>query len=227
MTTGQQRIWRATRDAQGAYVNAAQVAETQSPGSRQPFVTVSGDDKRLVFSTSGTVSAGLTLWTVSRANAAETWQGAKEVDISSSAEEQAPFLDSDGALWFSVGNNVAAAEIHFAARDGDGTWKPPDALPAEVNGTGAHDTSPVLSRDGLSLYFGSSRETGANSGVFRIYVATRVSRDAEFFQVTTVPGLVGLDARPSWISADGCRLYFFTERKPGGSLDIMVAERPR
>jgi hypothetical protein len=82
---------------------------------------------------------------------------------------------------------------------------------------------PALSGDGRTLYFSAYVE-----GEQQIYAATREARGADFSNVTELSGVNSpeMDGSP-FISADGQRLYFFSER-PAGSLgrrDIWVSQR--
>ena len=82
---------------------------------------------------------------------------------------------------------------------------------------------PALSRDGRTLYFSAYVE-----GEQQIYAATRERRGVEFADVIELPVVnsAEMDGSP-FLSADGQRLYFFSERQPGspGRRDIWVSER--
>lgn len=82
---------------------------------------------------------------------------------------------------------------------------------------------PALSPDGRTLYF--SAYVG---GEQQIYSATRERRGVELAGVTELPVVnsAAMDGSP-FLSADGQRLYFFSERAQGslGRRDIWVSER--
>lgn len=69
------------------------------------------------------------------------------------------------------------------------------------------DNSPVVTPDELTLYFSSDRPGGAGS--LDIYVATRPTAADGFGAPVALTGLntASVDT-PSWISPDGCALYF-------------------
>ena len=90
------------------------------------------------------------------------------------------------------------------------------------------DFSPVLSADGLTIFWSSDRPDGNAKGDFDIWTASRASTDANFATPRNVAELNtdGLE-EPAFLSPDGCRLYF--ERSPA-RIDIrtvMMAERPQ
>ncbi|MFH1881141.1 MAG: M56 family metallopeptidase [Planctomycetota bacterium] len=90
----------------------------------------------------------------------------------------------------------------------------------------AFDGGPIISADGLELYFTSNRPGG--SGSFDIWVATRETIQDPWGEPVNLGPTVNsssLDAN-NGISADGLSLYIFSNR-PGGSgaLDIWVTTR--
>jgi hypothetical protein len=93
---------------------------------------------------------------------------------------------------------------------------------AELNTPDAN--SPVPSGDDLSIYFGSSR--GGTMGSIDIYFASRPSTTSPFNQITNVTELNSQSYElPTWISPDGCDIYFTSLR--GGGFDVWTASRPR
>lgn len=80
--------------------------------------------------------------------------------------------------------------------------------------------NPVVTADGLTLYF----SRGDNP---QIFVTHRASLEAPFEPATLVAELAdGKVDTPSWISLDGCRLYFTSIRSDGaGNYDLYVAVR--
>ncbi len=90
--------------------------------------------------------------------------------------------------------------------------------------------SPTLSRDELTLYFGSSRSFVNECGtrlIGAIWVATRASATEPFANAGLVASLATHhDASPSWLSRDGCRLYF-TRPTRNGDENLYVAEKAK
>lgn len=85
------------------------------------------------------------------------------------------------------------------------------------------DLQPVISSDGLTLYFGSRRGAKAD---FDVYVTTRSDTNAGWSDPAAVALLNGpTDDTPSWISPDECELYF--DRVVGIEYHIFRARRPK
>jgi hypothetical protein len=84
------------------------------------------------------------------------------------------------------------------------------------------EDSPVISADGLELYFDSS-----GSGASDLRVATRLNRNDPFQPPTIVQGInSGADEDPGSISADGLTLYFGSDRAGGiGNYDMYRSTR--
>src|SRR5262245_46699796 len=108
-------------------------------------------------------------------------------------------------------------------------WGPPHLVPV-VNST-ANDAGPALSKNGLSLYFGSNRTGGLGQG--DIWVSHRESEDEPWGPPANlaVVNSTADDATPN-LSRDGHWLYFMS-RRPGSlanpmgivSFDIWVSYR--
>src|SRR6185295_17483378 len=111
-----------------------------------------------------------------------------------------------------------------ATREDRGTVFSPATAMAAVNTAGQNGT-PVLSADGLSLYFFSTRPGGL--GDRDIWLATRSAAAVEFSSPTLVAVINGpaLDHLP-WLSPDELTLLWATNRGGGvGLLDIWVERR--
>ena len=136
-----------------------------------------------------------------------------------------PSLSAEGStLFFSVNVNGVDEQIASATRDGRGTAFGPAAAVAGINAAG-DDGTPLLSADGLSLYFYSTREGGL--GNRDVWLATRAAGAADFAAPTLVAGVNGpdLDHVP-WVTPDELTMLWATDRSGGvGQLDIWIARR--
>jgi hypothetical protein len=101
-------------------------------------------------------------------------------------------------------------------------------LLAALNST-FNDAYPVVSPDERTIYFSSTRMDGGARGGEDIWMATRASTEDHFAGPSNLATLnTAADERPSWISEDGCRLYFDRGGSAGGpATEIYVAERTR
>ncbi len=107
----------------------------------------------------------------------------------------------------------------------DEDWGHPDNLGPMVNSS-AHDVYPSISKDGLALYFMSSRPGGYGS--WDVYVTTRCCRDAPWGPAVNLGSNINSSggAGEPWISADGLELYIHSHRPGGyGMNDFYVARR--
>lgn len=133
-----------------------------------------------------------------------------------------PYLRADGKELFfhryNPGNSNDRGDIFSATIDG-ATASTAQAV-AAINSP-ADDRYPVVTADGLTIFWGSDRTDLGGKGLTDIYTAKRSSPTAAFTDVKNVAELASTaDERPAWVSPDGCRLYF----QKGNSL--LVAKRP-
>lgn len=92
----------------------------------------------------------------------------------------------------------------------------------ELN-TAAQDSTGVLLRGGLEIYFSSGREPTPFSGVWR---ASRATADGVFGAATQVEELnAGGDASEQTLTSDGLLIYFTSARSGSSSADVWFAER--
>jgi Tol biopolymer transport system component len=121
-------------------------------------------------------------------------------------------------LSLSFSFNVSASERVY------GEWSTPENLGSTLN-TEARDGCQTLSRDGLSLYFASDRDTGSDMD---LYVAERNSVDEPFGTAQSLGDLnaAGADDVCPSLSYDGHVLFFATARSGGcGKRDLWMARR--
>ena len=104
-------------------------------------------------------------------------------------------------------------------------WSAPINLGPTVNSVFL-DRAPAISKDELSLYFGSSRPGGF--GMEDIYVSQRETRDSEWGPPVNLGPIINTAANemvPAF-SRDGHLLFFATSRLGGfGGVDIWVSRR--
>jgi hypothetical protein len=109
-------------------------------------------------------------------------------------------------------------------------WSTPANLGPAVNSS-TGENAPELSRDGLSLYFGSPRAGG--TGSTDLWVSRRSCADVDNPECAWQPAVnlgptvnaVGIDAAPN-LSRDGHFMYFTSDRPGGlGSNDLWVSYR--
>src|SRR6185436_1704440 len=137
----------------------------------------------------------------------------------------APSLSNDGStLWFALSTQPSVEYICYATRADRGSVFSEAKVLVNVN-SGSGEGAPVLSNDGLRLYFYSRRPGGSGDG--DLWWATRASRSADFEAPSrfVVPNSAGLDHLP-WLSPDELTLLYVSTRADGlGEADVWVARR--
>jgi len=217
-TSGTARIYHAARDSLG------------EPFTVMPVTGLSTADHDLdpSLATDGSVFVfrhnipGDELWTARRVDAVTFASPLPMTNINLPSVDQQPYvLGAAEALVFSSDRNGANFDLWLSTRTGSVFGTPVRLVDLNLGGSAEGD--PVLSSDGLTIYFRSNRAGGP--GQFDIYAATRISKTALAFEPPVlVPNINSpVDDGPSWISPDGCRLYLSSDRD--GTIDIFVATR--
>jgi hypothetical protein len=147
--------------------------------------------------------------------------------INSSLDDLDPFVTEDGsALYFDSARDGVALHLYVALRLPSGAFGAPQALTA-LN-TQSVDGHPVVSHDGLTIYWSSTRTDGGAQGGTDIWRATRTSTAGAFASPVRVAELSSTaNESPSWISPDNCMVLLQSDRANGvGLQDIYQAVRP-
>jgi Tol biopolymer transport system component len=148
-------------------------------------------------------------------------------EVNSSANEASPFPlpeRADGPVLYFSSTRSGGGDL-FRSESHGGVFGPAESL-AGVNSPTANDGQPNLRRDGLELFFFSTRPGGL--GMQDLYSATRASVREPWSTPVNLGPLVNSaapDTRPS-LSWDGTTLYFGSGRAGGeGDSDHYVTTR--
>jgi hypothetical protein len=183
--------------------------------------TISSDDAVLVFRSNRPGGAGGSdLYLADRALPGGPLVLRRQItELSSASADLQPFL-TDAELLF-ISDRSGADRMYRSRRIADSFAAATEITELAV--AGASDSDPVMTADGKTIYFGSTRPGGI--GGIDIWSASRLNDLAPFAAATLVANVnsVMTDA-PSWISLDQCRLYMSSSR--GGTADVYVATRP-
>lgn len=224
---GNTDLYVATRSStSAAFVGEARL-DVVSSAYLDNHPTVSADGRLLVFGrrTNGT-------WSIlysQRSNTAAPFGApvAAPAEIDDPGSELQPYL-TPGALYYTHYPPDAGdrPKIHRASLDV--TSFGARAAVTELDSSD-NDCNPTVTPDELTIYFCSDRPAAGAKGQFDIYVARRTNKSDPFSGIKPVDELnTTADEYPTWVSPDGCRLYFSSDRVRGdGSGDMFVAERPR
>jgi hypothetical protein len=140
-----------------------------------------------------------------------------------------PFVRGAGAEIYYVSDTgtLTPINIYRGKRQPDGTYAGTVLANVNANVLEIEPFAPVVSKDGLTLYFASDQTVAGFMG-HNIYVAKRATTALDFGVPALVPNVNGdADEQPSWISGDGCRLYIVSNRTAANNQDIFVATRPK
>jgi hypothetical protein len=201
----------------------AQLYPSVADGGLNSHATLTSDGLRIFFSTRPTGPDDLDIVTATRVARTDPFADASPPLTTMSdpaAQERTPFVNAQGNVYF-ISNrpNIAIYRAPF----------PEKGLLAEQVSITIPDATapaaPVVSADELTMYVAFGVPSGTAVGAADIWVAHRESVDAGF----GVPQLLaelqsaGHDT-PTWLSPDGCRLYFVSD-KDGTPGRLYVARR--
>jgi WD40-like Beta Propeller Repeat len=190
--------------------------------------TLTGDGLTMYYALIAPTQTTADLYVTARPNkAAEFPAGTPVAQVNSTVDDLDPFITEDGsALYFDSSRGSTALHLQVAVHQSDGSFSTPQAL-TNLNTT-VVDGHPVLSHDGLTLYWSSTRADGGAQGVTDIWTATRPATSGTFGTPVRVPELSTSSAESvSWVSPDGCMVYLQSDRPGGmGGQDIYQAVKP-
>lgn len=217
---GSKDIYFAARPSPDAPFEITPVLGINTDGTDESDPTVTSDGTFLVFRRN-TPGIGDEIWTAVRGGTQTEFTDAMRSTLDSPSIDAQPFLQPEGNEIYFQSSRGGNPDVWRARRTGT-TFSPPSRV-TEIAST-SDEGDPVISRDGLTLYFRSNRVTAGAPGDFNIYVATRTPSDTTFGAPMLVPG-VNSDAAdgPSALSSDDCQLYLSSDR--AGSNDVYVATR--
>lgn len=181
-----------------ASVNAAGTGF--GPGS--PVVT---EDGLTIFFANGP-TGGYDTWTATRAQpfnafgAATLLPAPLNANGGGAGEDAVAWISPDGTTMYFMSNRAGSnnRDIWTSTRSGTGPWQAPTPL-AAVN-SAANEDSIALTRDELQAFLYRSKS---------IYYTSRANKQAGFSVPVAVTELnLGSDQLVTWVSEDGCTVYF-------------------
>jgi Tol biopolymer transport system component len=223
--TGADQIYTANRGTKSGAFGATSKVNLDVNGNDflTPFVTPDGG--ALYFGSSypdaGTVGA----YDIFVATPPSALTFADVPNINSNGVDHSPWILADFSAIFFTSSRAGSLGLDdiWSAPIVSGNFGTPSLVP-NVNST-QYDNVPMLTGDGLTLYF-SSKRTGTND----IYVTTRASVSGNFAPPTALGELnTADDEGPAWISSNGCTLYFHSNHAyPGakGGFDLYRSSKP-
>ena len=204
-------IWTATRATlDEVFMNPKPLPGAVNTASyeRHPSVTADGQTMYLY---SEVTSGDYQLMVAARSPSTGNFGVATKLGI---AGADGYVLPGHQALYFSG----RGPDLWRSARNNN-AFDPPVLVPGAKLNSPDNEGAPVVSADELTIYFSTSRTANYES-----FTASRSSALGEFGEPTPVTILNTTEIEfPSWISSDGCVLYF--TRMQSGRYDLFVATR--
>jgi len=212
-------IYVATRSSQqDAWDPPVNLGPTVNGSSWEYAANISPDGLTLLFSSDRPGgSGGMDMWMTTRPTLDSPWGTPVNLGptVNSSAWDLSPKLSADGLtlLFHSArGGGLGNEDIWMATRaTKNDPWGTPKNLGAPVNSS-SNDGEPVLSADGLTLFFNSDR--GGGSGNYDLWVTTRRTTADPWGPPANLGPTVNSSA-VEWcgsLSAHGSMLYFTSDR---------------
>lgn len=142
-------------------------------------------------------------------------------NINSGVGDTEPNISADGTELYFASSRAGPWGIYRAELDVGGSFGAPIAV-TELDAPGVGNGNPVLSADGLTIYFASNRDDPE----WDVYAATRSTPDEAFGSPVNVADVnSGAIDLPLWLSGDGCRLLLSSTRLGASGFDLWIAER--
>jgi len=200
-------IYQATRPSTSApFGNVTPVTGVNTTGDeREPHVT--GDGLSMFASSKAAGATSLHITLATRTSTTLAFGGLQVVAvINGTANDTDPYSSANGNVLYFASDRGGDYGIYRSSRAG-GAFSTPTLVSGVTLDSANQDSNPVVTPDELTLYFGSNRPGGA--GNYDIYQATRPTVADGFGAPIALASLntASLDA-PSWVSEDGCELYF-------------------
>ena len=215
-------IYSATRATITDPFGAPQVAGTLNTIYSELWPALTPDGLGVYFMSDRITPGTYGIWVAKRTSTSAAW-GPPMAVADLMTGDATPFVANATGFYFASGQRTGAGanDIFRATLDATGAMTMIGAVIGGVDTTASEDI-PILTADELHIFF--ARNNGTD---FDVYEANRSSTSDGFGAAMPVPGLAmtGFDELPSWISPDGCDLYYSSAAGVTGS-DLFEVSRP-
>lgn len=137
----------------------------------------------------------------------------------------------DNEIYFSKKTSPTNFDIYVAKKQAAGVYAINIVTSSGVYPVNSpeNEFAPVVSKNGLVIFFASQRPDNIGRTDENIWQATRANTNDPFGPASDLKAvnMAGTSEEPGWISNDGCRLYFASDRPGLGKFDIYMAARPK
>jgi WD40 repeat protein len=228
---GQGDVWRATRASRTEPFGAATLLEPANSADRETSPAIEPDGLTLwLGSDRGQPGGDLDIWRMRRSSReADDWGPLENIVELNSDADDLPRPPTLGGLVMPIASRrggQATLQTYLASRPAEDAAFDNVRPLTELWQDGISMLDAFLSSDGLLLFY--AREEAAGEG--DIFMASRRSPEREFRDVVPLSDLNTADAeRDPWLSADGKRFFFSSNRRRATALDIYATsvELPR
>ena len=215
-------LFTATRTTRDGAFNTPTLLATVNSVNDDVWPTLSPDGLLLVFDTNR--GTGTYHVFISRRASLSDPFGPASAAVALMDNETHPMMANARALYFasSLRSGLGLRDVYRAEIDSTGATSTPVAVVGGVN-TVDDEVTPAVSADELRMFF--RRIVATESDVFTV---SRSTATDGWGTSAPVPGLaeVGVQETPTWVSPDGCALYFFSNVATGmGGDDMYVVMR--
>ena len=222
-TTAVYDLYQATRASRDAAFSSVELLATVNSVNSEVWPSLSPDGLTLVFASDRGTPGSYRLYVAKRAATTDRFAAAAVIP-ELMVNEAHPLLANDHAIYFTsaVRTGQGMEDIWRAEVNPDGSLATPMAVLGGVNSP-ADEIGGTVTDDELRIYF--RRTIGIEPDIF---TASRSTVNDGFGAATPVPALsvAGVNEVPTWVSADGCNLYLYSDAPGGAGLsDLYVARR--
>ena len=223
-------IYQATRPSLSAPFAAPTKLDTINTDEYEHSGNVTQDGLSVFFERQDRVTRISRIMRATRLTKADLWGVASPVDLNAGTYTAFPFVRGDGTEIYLIATTGGGPAKIFVGKFQAGTGYVVEEVSGLNQGLTTSQFAPVISSDGLALYFATTTHlANAARTDTDIWIATRGNTNADFSFAREVPNVNTLQGEaPSWITANGCRLYLHSSRLGGpGGQDLYVASRKK
>jgi hypothetical protein len=181
------------------------------------------DDRHTLYFARGGPSLGYQIFAAPWPSPAAPLGDAVPIALGGAGESQLEPYITPSAIFFAVRRGEGSASLFTAAGQHTSFGPAQRLLSLETQAPPGAYENPVVSSDELTIYFSAPPDNASQSD---IWTSSRSSVDRPFRAPRAIAELNTVSGeRPTWISEDGCRLYFVTNRT-GQGYGVWMASRP-
>ena len=206
-------------DRNGTFGDPVWPKNINTPDYYEIWPWINGDGTFLYF-TSNRTQGNWKMYLSTRPNTQVEFGSPNEVAVpNSSGQIACPFIREGVDIWYAVNSDIYRSVLV------NGAFEQGQPVP-ELNDSSSGEEGPVLTPDGLAIFFTTNRSGAGTQGAEDIWTAERTTPTGTFSSVRPATGLNSSSGDwAGWITPDSCRLYMNSNRE--GLRTIYVAERPR